>query len=225
MKLSTVFALVAVVPDGKVQSFLFHPFTSFSSTAATNPTTTRLLSSSSGSNEETLDRLQREFGDMQKTLLDGLAHPDENDKAVSAELAQDMLEKAMNVAAVQRYQQAELLAQAQEQLAHARMDKERAHTILEQAQQDAQGASLEASLVEHVDEVYEDRERMRDMSVAHAARKMIQDAKDLEVESAFQEMETEVKMEDAEKMMHEFEQNEVELKETLQQLRQMKPTE
>lgn len=170
-------------------------------------------------NNEALERLQQDFHEMQDRLLDDLAH----DKRVSAEeVVQEMLEKAASVTAVQRYMAQDRLEEARMKHERAADDRQRASLWREKAHQDALGAEHEVELVESMNAAYEDLERVRDLSVAHAAHELEEGAKDLEIESTFRDLEAIAQMESAEEALIQLKVNEEHLKESLKQLREMK---
>ena len=168
-----------------------------------------------------LARLQNEYKELQQTLLDDLAV---NRKVEADQVAETILEKAVDVAAVQRYEQMEIIDEASKELMHASDDKVRAHALHEQAHVEAMSAEREAAFVESIDAGYEDLERLRDLSVAHAAHHLENNAKDLEIESAFKELEASSKMEAAAELLKQLEENEAQLKDSLKQMRDRRNT-
>jgi hypothetical protein len=175
----------------------------------------------STSYDSVLVRLQYEYEDLQETLLRDLAM----NKMVEADkVAQTILEKAVDVAAVQRYKQMEIIDEAQKELIHASDDRMRAHALRELAHAEAMSAEREADLIESIDAAYEEMERLRDLSVAHAAHHLENDAKDLEIESAFKELEASSKMEAGAELLKQLKENEAQLKDSLKQLRDFRNT-
>jgi hypothetical protein len=179
-----------------------------SSCLLTSPASSALASSN--------PRATNEYRALQETLLRDLAM---HKKVEAEQVAQVILEKAVDVAAVQRYQQMEIVDEAQEELMHATDDRMRAHALHEQAHAEAMSAEHEASLIESLDAGYEDMERLRDLSVAHAAHNLENDTEDLEITSAFKEVEASSRKEAAEELLKQLEENEAQLKDSLKQMR------
>lgn len=189
----------------------FAPLPTFS-----HVSTTRLALSA---NEEAISRLQEEYRSLQALLLNDLEqHKMEEAKDVS----QEMFEKAAETNAFQKYEQEEKLSEANEHLQQAMGDLERAQALQEEAHGDAAWAEDEAAMVESLDAGYEDLERLRDLSVNHAAHQLEEDARDLVVQATFEELKAEVEQEDAAELLRKLEQNKKILKATIQQLRDEK---
>jgi hypothetical protein len=172
-------------------------------------------------NDKELIRLRGEFKHLQDELLDELAQRD-REVDVAEGVAEKMLDKAADAVAFQRYKKLEELDRAKRELEHATGDKMKANALREEARAAALSAERELGMVESVDSLYEDVERVRDLSVAHAAHHLEDDALEMEVESRFQELEAESKMEDAEKAIAELRSYEVRLRESAKQVRQHK---
>jgi hypothetical protein len=166
--------------------------------------------------DDILARLQNEYKELQDLLLHDLAV---HEMVEAEQVAQVILEKAVDVADVQRYKQMEIIDEAQKELIHASDDRMRAHTLHEQAHSEAMSAEHEADLMESIDAGYGVMERLRDLSVAHASHDLENDAEDLEFKSAFKELETSSKKEAAAKLLKQLEKNEAQLKDSLKQLR------
>jgi hypothetical protein len=196
-----------------IEAFVLLPFnkSSVASVAALRSTTY----------DDVLARLQNEYKELQQTLLRDLAM---HKKVEADQVAQTILEKAVDVAAVERYKQMEIIDEAQKELIHASDDKMRAHALHEQAHAEAMSAEREADLIESIDAAYEDMERLRDLSVAHAAHHLENDAEDLEIKSAFKELEASSKMDAAADLLKQLEENEAQLKDSLKQLREFRNT-
>jgi hypothetical protein len=163
-----------------------------------------------------LARLQYEYEELQETLLRDLAM---HKKVDSEQVAQAILEKAVDVADLQRHKQMEIIDEAQKEMIHASDDKMRAHALHEQAQAEAMSAEREAALLESLDAGYEDMERLRDLSVAHASHDLENDAEEHELYSSFKELEASAKKEKADILLKLLERNEALLKDSLKQLR------
>jgi len=173
------------------------------------------------STEETLARLEKEFRELQNNFAHDLeAHIVQ--EADAAELAESMLEMAVDITALQRYRQLELVRSAQKELRQSLDDLQRAKSLKEQAHGEAMSAEHEAQLLESIDAAYEDLERLRDLSVSHAAHHLEHDAKELEIESSFKELEASSQLEEAEAAIEQLEHNEQFLKDSLDALRSVK---
>jgi len=172
------------------------------------------------SNDEVLARLEKEFRDLQNELLQDLVV--KKDKVAASDVAEAMLEKAIDTVAVQKYKQQEVLDEEHEREVHARNDILQARAIEYEAHSDAMSAEHEVKLLESIDAAYEDLERVRDLSVAHAAHRLEQDAKDIEIDSTFQELEAESEEERAAEMIKQLDRNLAQLKASLEELRKTK---
>ena len=84
---------------------------------------------------------------------------------------------------------------------------------------EAMSAEREAALLESIDAGYEDMERLRDLSVAHASRDLENDAEEHELYSSFKELDASAKIEKADILLKLLERNEAQLKDSLKQLR------
>jgi hypothetical protein len=172
----------------------------------------------STSYDVTLARLQNECKELQETLLHDLSM---DEKVKAEQVAEALLEKAVDFAAVQRYKQMEIIDKAQKELIHASDDRMRAHTLHEQKHAEAMSAEHEAALLDSIDAGYEDMERLRDLSVSHASHDLENDAEELEMYSSFKEIEAASKKEKADKLLKLIERNEAQFKEALKQLRDL----
>jgi hypothetical protein len=181
-----------------------------------------LASSTQGNpNDLELDRLQHTFKDSQDDLLEELAEQ-RRSNAAAEDIAATMLDVAADAVAVQRYKKMEELDAAQDDLVHAVGDRAVVSELKREAHDAALSAEREAGMVEAMDSPYEDRERLREMSVAHAARHLEHDALEREVEARFQELEASSKVEDAEGAIGELREYESRLRESAAQVRQHK---
>jgi hypothetical protein len=172
------------------------------------------------SNDVELDRLQGEFKHLQDELIEELVDP--SNKVDVEGVAERMLDVAADAVAFQRYKKLGELGAAQRELEHAVGDQIQAGALKREAHEAALSAEGEVRMLETVDSAYEDGERIRDLSVAHAARHLEDDALELEVESRFQQLEATSKMEDAEKAIEELRGYEARLRESAKQVRQHK---
>ena len=188
----------------------FSPLSTFSH----NPT--RLLSSI---NDEAIARLQKEYRELQDVLLQDL---EQHQMAEAKEVSEEMFEKAAELTAFQKYQQEEKLEEANEHLQKAIGDLEQAQALQEQAHADAEWSQDEANMVESLEAGYEDLERLRDLSVHHAAQHLEEDARELVMEATFQELEAQAEQEDAVNLLRKLEHNERLLKDTIKQLKEEK---
>jgi hypothetical protein len=184
-----------------------------------NPSVATVLKSTSY--DDILVRLQNEYKQLQGKLLRDLAM---HEKIEAEQVAQVILEKAVDVAAVQRYKQMEIIDEADKEMMHASDDRMRAHALQEKAHAEAMSAEREAGLVESIDAGYEDLERLRDLSVAHAAHHLEDDAGNLAIKSAFSELNAASKKEVATELLKQLEENEAQLKDSLKQLRDARNT-
>jgi hypothetical protein len=83
-----------------------------------------------------------------------------------------------------------------------------------------QASMLESSIDDNDD--YDDKERLRDLSVAHAAHHLEDDTKNRIVDAKFHELEAEAKIDEAKDILKNLEENEEELKATLKELKSFK---
>jgi hypothetical protein len=182
-----------------------------------SPSTSRERSAiadrSANAHDADIARVQSEFSDLKKQLFDT-----KDIKMKAEDVVQMMLEKAQDLAAFQKYKQEEIFDKANVDFRHAHADLEAAHILHESAAREACGAEREVAMVESVDDAYEDKERARELAVAHAAQKLEKDARDLEVNAQFQEWEAEAERAQAAEILAEFEKHEKDLKGTLQEL-------
>lgn len=84
-------------------------------------------------------------------------------------MADNMLHKALDTARAVRDVELELASKAQQTFADALEEKLENEATLERLDGDVAGTTNQVSLVEGLDDGYEDVERLRDLSVAHAA--------------------------------------------------------
>jgi hypothetical protein len=196
--------------------FLIFLFADTEGFVARKPGVASVTALRSTSYDSILARLQYEYEDLQDTLLRDLAMHKEVD---AEQAARAILEKAVDVADAQRHKQMEIIDEASKELMHASDDKKRAHALHEQARAEAMSAEREAALLESIDAGYEDMERLRDLSVAHASRNLENDAEELEMYSSFKELEASAKKEKADILLKLLERNEAQFKDSLKQLR------
>jgi hypothetical protein len=169
-------------------------------------------------NDENIARIAHDFEEIVNEFGVKEQYTDEE----RIRLTEVMLEKASEMAAFQKYKQNEILSEAADELAHGRGDAERAGGEQIRVRKDAAASEREAALLESIDADYEDRERLRDLSVAHAATHLEEDLKDLSVEAQFHELKAEVRKEEAEELLHQLEQQERDLKATMEELQNYK---
>eukprot|EP00562_Extubocellulus_spinifer_P023138 CAMPEP_0178625024 /NCGR_PEP_ID=MMETSP0698-20121128/7659_1 /TAXON_ID=265572 /ORGANISM="Extubocellulus spinifer, Strain CCMP396" /LENGTH=249 /DNA_ID=CAMNT_0020264163 /DNA_START=15 /DNA_END=764 /DNA_ORIENTATION=+ len=169
------------------------------------------------SNEDYLTKLEGEYKSMEDSLLRELATTNVHGRA--EEIVEDMLEKAADVAAFQRYRMAEIVDEADDDMKHARDDRRRAHFVKERAHDEAISAAREAAMVEEFDAAYEDLERARDLSVVHSDHSLERDAAVLEEESEIIELDAGDRKKQALHLLKELRENEAELRASLDELR------
>lgn len=208
-KMKTIILLILTI----AQSEAFAPLPTLSRTCV------RLCSAS---NEEAIASLQGEYRRLQNLLLKDLG---EHKMREAKDVTELMFEKAAELTAFQKYQQEEKFSKANENLQHAIGDLEKAQAMYEEARGDAEWAEDEAAMVESLDAGYEDMERLRDLSVHHAAHQLEEDARDLVMEATFQELKAEIDIEDSAELLDILKRNELALKKTIEEMRKEKNAE
>lgn len=178
-------------------------------------------------NENAILKLQEEYRQMREKFRHRLLHEQDgvDDDLDTIAFTQELLEKAADMAAFQRYQQEEVVLEAEKELRHAHQDHVLADATQQQAHEESKIAQEELAKLEFFEDLdsgYEDQERLRDLSIAHAASHLEQDAKELSVESQFQEMEASEKKERALEFIRHLEDIEEELKDTLKAVKEYK---
>jgi hypothetical protein len=171
---------------------------------------------SSLQHEEDIERLMTEYQQLQNKLWSDIRHVHRIEALKDVE---GMLEKAVDMTALKRYQQENRIMQAAEIEASSTSKVEYAQQLKEKAHQESQWAENEAALVESIEDGYEDLERLRDLSVAHAAHQVEKDADELSFDGTFEGFVARInRMEatDLLKLLHLKEKN---LKATLKQVR------
>lgn len=179
----------------------------------------RIRLAMSAEEDAAIAQLQAEYSSLQASLLNDLQ---EHKMDEAKDISQEMFEKAVDINALKKYQQQEKLSEANEHLQHALGDLEQAQALQDQARGDAAWSEDEASMVESLDAGYEDLERLRDLSVSHAAHQLEEDCRDQVVEATFQELKAESEVEDATELLRMLEENEAHLKAIIQQMREEK---
>jgi hypothetical protein len=182
----------------------------------------RTCTSLASSSDYDVARIQNEFKELRDQLMQSLTASKGTPAMEVDEIATVILEKSAELAAFQKYKQAEMVEDAEAEYRHAHGDVEMARTLHDNAAQDAAAAEMHASMVESIDADYEDRERLRNLAVAHAAHQVEHDAHELQVESQFKELEAESKRDEAARLLQQFEQYERELKVTRKELEAFK---
>lgn len=177
---------------------------------------------SSDVNDNEITRIQNEYKELREKVLHSQVDSEDTPAMQADEIATMMLEKAAELASLQKFKQAEIIDEAEAEYRHAHGDVETARNLHRSASQDAVAAEIQASMVESIGADYEDRERLRDLSVVHAAHQVEHDAHELEVESQFRELEAEAKRDTAAELLQQFEQYERELKATRKELEAFK---
>eukprot|EP00545_Synedropsis_sp_CCMP1620_P006131 CAMPEP_0119011326 /NCGR_PEP_ID=MMETSP1176-20130426/5600_1 /TAXON_ID=265551 /ORGANISM="Synedropsis recta cf, Strain CCMP1620" /LENGTH=248 /DNA_ID=CAMNT_0006964129 /DNA_START=153 /DNA_END=899 /DNA_ORIENTATION=+ len=210
---TTLLLLFVSVATTTVLTEAFTPPTSgmLLGTAFSPRTSTSLRTTST--NDDMISRLQDEYRELQEKLHVGLF--DHN-------IAEVMLEKATRMTAFQKDREEQKIDKAGKDMEHAMGDMERAHEIKVQAHNDAIGAEDQAAMIESIDAGYEDFERLRDRSVANAARNQEEDAFNMEIEAQFQILEAESEKETAINLLQQLKQREKDLKVALKEVRDFK---
>ena len=174
------------------------------------------------STESFLAKLEEEYADLQDSLLLELSTMNTHGHDHAEEIVEDMLEKAADVAAFQRYRMEEVAEEANDEMRHARSDRRAAHFVKEQAHQEADMAAHGANMVKNFDGAYENLERTRDLSVVHADHLLEKDAERLELDAEALELEAGDRKKYALSMLKELREKESELRASLKELRQRK---
>jgi len=182
-------------------------------------TTSRLSLTTDALNDEVIDRLKREYRELQDKLFQDL---EEHKMEAAAEDEREIFEKAVDLASVQRQKEEEKLSEAEHHWIQALGDLDEAEKLKAQARSDAAMAEEEAAMIESIDAGYEDEERRRDLSVAHAAHKLEDDANDLLIEAQLNQLKAKVEYEDAYELLRDLKENEKLLHETLSDLKKEK---
>jgi hypothetical protein len=199
-------------------AFVVTPSFRCSSTAGRGLLAPLAASTQENPNDLELDRVQHKFKELQVELLEELAEQ-RRSSAAAEDIAATMLDLAADAVALQRYKTMEELDAAQEDLVHAAGDRAAISDLKREAHEAALSAEREATMVEAIDNNYEDTERLREGSVAHAARHLEHDALEKEVEARFQ---ASSKAEDAEGAISELREYEDRLRESAVEVRQHK---
>ena len=142
----------------------------------------------------------------------------------AADLAENMLQKALDTARAKRDVELEHVTEAQKTYDEAMKEEMAGEAALHQMEDDIVGSIQQAGMVEGLDETYEDMERLRDLSVVHAAHDQGMDwmAKVHEAERVAQK--ARMDFTSAEYKVEELKQNEAELKAALKELHIAKNT-
>jgi hypothetical protein len=173
-------------------------------------------------NENAIAKIQDDYRQLREKLylgLNGKQHID------PIEFTEELLKKAADMAALQRYHQEEIISEAEKNLRHAHQDHILADAVKQQAHAESVLAQEQAEELEHFEDTksgYENLERRRDMSVAHTAHHLEEDATELSIEAQFQELEAEEEVDRATDVLHKLEEIEHELKDTVKTLLEYK---
>ena len=135
-----------------------------------------VLQASQHSYEEDIERLMSDYQKLQKQLWADIRQIHRMDALKDLE---GMMEKAVDMTALKRFQQEERLMEAEKLEANAASKVDYAQQLKEKSKKERQWAQDELALVESIEDGYEDLERLRDMSVAHAASQVEKDANEL----------------------------------------------
>ena len=182
--------------------------------------TSRYVQFQPQSNEDHLAKLESDYKSLEDSLLRELATTNDNERA--EEIVEDMLEKAADVAAFQRYRMEEIVEEADDVMKLARDDRRRAHFAKDQAHDEAISAAREAAMVEEFGAAYEDLERARDIAVFHSDHVLEVDAAAIEENSEVIELEAGDRKKQALHLLKELKENEANLRDSLGELRKRK---
>lgn len=168
---------------------------------------------------EDLSKLASEWKDFEKDL-----HKVEwgKDEMVLANLAEGILDKALKTVAGKRDEEYDHKATASAKLKHALAEQDFAEARREEAHNDAVGAEDQTNLLEAYDNDYEDMERVRDLSVAHAAQQVEKDTEAILLRAQETAAKAEEEVKDTTRSIKELEQNEMELKEMMKKIYEVK---
>lgn len=212
------FILIFVLWASSVESFGIVPATGTFSRFSTSLAALKSSSPTPSPYDEVLDRLQGEYKALQDELLEDLVK--KNDKAAAEDVAEEMLEKAAATVAVQKYKHQEELDKAHADALNAEEDVKKVKALEREAHGDAEGADAEAGMLETIDAAYEELERLRDSSVAHASRHLEEDLRDVEIESTFRQLEAEDREEKEAETLERLDENLRRLQQTVRDLRE-----
>jgi hypothetical protein len=143
-------------------------------------------------------------------------------KVEAEEIAEEMIEKAIKITGAMRDVNAEHMTSAEKELKHALEDEELSEEMMAQAHKDSEAAMKQTLMLESMGDGYESIERLRDMSVAHAAHHVEEDAKSLYTAAKHEEEHAKGILDDASETLAALERNEADLKTALQGLRSLK---
>jgi hypothetical protein len=180
-----------------------------------------LVKVSSAIHDDAIARLQNEYKELEDNMYQDVKDHKVGEVDVAA-YAEAMVEKAAEMVSFQRYKDEEAIGEADAKLAQAKQDLRHAQARRREAHDQAVGAAEQAALIESIDAAYEDLERLRDLSVVHAARHLEEDTSAQIVEAQFQELDAKMKREYAVDLLKQLEQNEEELKALLKGLKDSK---
>ena len=156
------------------------------------------------STESFLAKLEADYADLQDSLLLELSTMNVHGHDHAEEIVEDMLEKAADVAAFQRYRMEEVAEEAEDEMRHARADRRAAHFVREQAHREAEMVAHDAEMVAESDDLLE------------------RDAERLELDAETLELEAGDRKKYALSMLRELRGKESELRASLKELRQSK---
>jgi hypothetical protein len=167
------------------------------------------------------------YSHLQDELFSNLAES-ETTKRHAEEVSEVMFKKAIDMTALERYEQIDKLDKAERELQMAHEERNVAEAMHHQAHNDYVAAQEQASMLEESsiindsNDEYHDQERLRDLSVAHAAHHLEDDIKNRIVDARFHELEAEAKVDEAKNVLKNLEEQEQELKATLNELQSLK---
>ena len=140
----------------------------------------------------------------------------------AADLAEKMLSKALDTARATRDVEMEQASKAHQVFDEAMQEELEAEATLHQFQEDEIGSAQQAGMVEGLDATYEDTERLRDLSVAHAAHDERMDWMNKVTNAEQVAAKAKLEFTSAERKLNQLEQNEAELKAALKELHDTK---
>jgi ribosome-associated translation inhibitor RaiA len=140
----------------------------------------------------------------------------------AADLAEAMLSKALATARAKRDVDNEHIEASHKLYDEAMADELECEATLHMVQEEAVAAEHMVNMLETIDNVYEDLERVRDLSVAHAAHHQEQDIQTACTNAEQVALKAKQDMLNAEDSLHMLEKSEQELKAALKELQKAK---
>eukprot|EP00978_Attheya_sp_CCMP212_P014316 scaffold36394_cov54-Attheya_sp.AAC.2 len=175
--------------------------------------------------DDQVNDIKKEFSDLQHKLFNELEAKkvsSQHGVVEAEEIAEEMIEKAIKITGAMRDVNTEHMASAEKELKHALENEELSEEMMAQAHKDSEAAMKQTLMLETMEDGYESMERLRDMSVAHAAHHVEEDAKSLYTAAKHEEEHAKSILDDASDTLAALEKNEADLKTALQGLRSLK---